>query len=71
MLWPWDPPLLESERSTLAELLAARGYRTACIGKWHLGWDWPLDDDRHVSDMIDGFTWPQQQRGRCLATQPL
>jgi arylsulfatase A-like enzyme len=42
VLWPWDPPLLEDERLTLAELLREAGYRTACIGKWHLGWDWPL-----------------------------
>ncbi len=36
----FDPPVLDSERTTLAELLRTRGYRTACIGKWHLGWDW-------------------------------
>ncbi len=33
-------PVLDEDRTTLAELLKARGYRTACIGKWHLGWDW-------------------------------
>jgi arylsulfatase A-like enzyme len=31
------PLLIEAGRMTLASLLAARGYATACIGKWHLG----------------------------------
>ena len=40
VLWPWDPALIESDRLTVAELLRQNGYRTACIGKWHLGWNW-------------------------------
>lgn len=31
------PSLIVPERLTLPEMLAANGYHTACIGKWHIG----------------------------------
>ena len=34
----YDPLLIENDRPTLASLLHAKGYRTAAIGKWHLGY---------------------------------
>jgi arylsulfatase A len=39
----WDQPLIESNRLTIAGLAKSHGYQTAAIGKWHLGWDWPLE----------------------------
>lgn len=42
--WIWDPPLIESNRLTIGKMLQQKGYHTACIGKWHLGWNWPTKD---------------------------
>ena len=41
VLWAWDPPLIQPDRPTLPAFLQQRGYATICVGKWHLGWDWP------------------------------
>lgn len=37
-------PLIAPDRLTLAGLAKQHGYRTAAIGKWHLGWDWPIPE---------------------------
>lgn len=39
----WERPLIDPDRLTIAGLAKQHGYRTAAIGKWHLGWDWPLE----------------------------
>jgi arylsulfatase A-like enzyme len=38
----WGNPLIAPDRLTIAGLAKQHGYRTAAIGKWHLGWDWPI-----------------------------
>lgn len=62
VLWPWDPPLIEATRLTLPAMLKQHGYAAACIGKWHLGWDWPLEDGRFITDEFKGHTIPAKQR---------
>lgn len=46
--------LIEKNRQTLAHMLKDNGYRTAAVGKWHLGMDWALkkenDSDRFSLD---------------------
>jgi len=37
VLWAWDKPLIASDRVTIPKILSEKGYQTACIGKWHLG----------------------------------
>jgi len=34
--------LIPISRTTVASMLQTKGYHTAYIGKWHLGWDWAL-----------------------------
>lgn len=41
VLRAYDPPLIDEGTPTLAGILRDSGYHTACIGKWHLGLDWP------------------------------
>lgn len=50
VLGPYDPPLIAEDRLTVPALLQQHGYHTACIGKWHLGWDWPKQDGNVVFD---------------------
>jgi arylsulfatase A len=37
VLMPPDPNGLNLDETTLADMLKARGYKTMCVGKWHLG----------------------------------
>ena len=40
VLATFSKPIIPTGRATVASLLKAQGYATACIGKWHLGMDW-------------------------------
>ena len=42
----WGGPLIPKDRMTIGSLAQQQGYKTACIGKWHLGWNWPIPHDK-------------------------
>src|ERR1051325_5318884 len=50
---PWGAPIIEQDRLTLPEMLRRAGYRTACIGKWHLGWTWATKDGKAAASGKD------------------
>jgi arylsulfatase A len=55
----WEKPMITADRLTVPALLKQHGYRTAAIGKWHLGWTWPavVDGKRNWTQPIkDGPT---------------
>lgn len=45
--------LIERDKLTVPLLLKQNGYKTACIGKWHLGMDWPLKEGGLAADYPD------------------
>jgi len=50
----YEPPLISANRPTLPGFLKQRGYQTACIGKWHLGWEWPGAQPSRMTEVPNG-----------------
>ena len=46
--------MIDKDRTTVASFLKDQGYATACIGKWHLGIDWPTTDGKKVKSRATG-----------------
>ncbi|MBM3955181.1 MAG: hypothetical protein FJ309_11295 [Planctomycetes bacterium] len=67
---------IAAAETTLAELLAARGYATAAVGKWHLGHHPPFLPSRHGFDEYFGLPysndmWPHHPEAKPGSYPPL
>ena len=55
-----DPPVIDIDRLTVADMLQKSGYKTAAVGKWHLGLEWQLlDTTERVS--VSNIDWSKPQ----------
>ena len=57
VLMPGDEHGLHPDEVTIAELMKTAGYRTACIGKWHLGDQPEFLPTRHGFDYYYGLPY--------------
>lgn len=53
----FGPSAFDPSDVTLPQTLRDAGYRTACIGKWHLGWDWDAIK-RPGAEPVEGIGYP-------------
>ncbi len=53
---------ISSKEITMAELLRGQGYATACIGKWHLGWQKEFLPTRHGFDYYYGLPYSNDMK---------
>lgn len=60
--------LIEKDRLTVPQLLHDSGYRTAVVGKWHLGLDWQLKESGNDFEAFsldpEDHPVPEQRYGR-------
>ncbi len=62
---------LPTSEITLAQALKQRGYRTACIGKWHLGDLPPFRPNRHGFEYFYGLLYSNDMAAPLLRWPPL
>lgn len=76
VLYNYEPPLIDRDRMTIASLLSRHGYRTGCIGKWHLGLDWSVHEGEEFELFGEDLPWPSpppsaEEEAKIDFTQPI
>ena len=71
MLWFYGSPLISADRLTLPGMLRQQGYQTACIGKWHLGMDWPLRQANGEVTRVPTGNFLRQRGGKPVFSEPI
>jgi arylsulfatase A-like enzyme len=62
VIWSWYPALIEPDRLTVGKMLQEKGYRTAMVGKWHLGLDYT---DKNGMNLAEANKFNERQLVFC------
>ncbi|MBK1825536.1 sulfatase family protein [Haloferula rosea] len=59
--------VFKPDEFTIARMFKEQGYRTACFGKWHLGWDWDAirkpDAAKKDMKLASSYDWTKRFPG--------
>jgi len=66
VLFPYDNTGLAEGESTIAQLLKPTGYKTMCVGKWHLGHNEKFLPTNHGFDEYFGIPYSNDMKPRPL-----
>jgi arylsulfatase A len=59
----FEKPFFNESDITLPQVLKDNGYTTACIGKWHLGWNWDFLNEPADVVTVDDIDWSKPISG--------
>lgn len=69
VLGGFSKALISPDRLTMPKFLKQQGYKTAYIGKWHLGWDWAISE-KDPADTKKIATMPEVDYSKPVGNGP-